>query len=293
MAELPHHKVVGVERKPESFGVYLGGFNYAPTSDERQLLTQWDLLVVDAFQENVIHVLSCGLYPKPPLVLARLDLSIIAPHQCKQSTVLEGAIAWVTKLLASSTLSGGDCNFSGILISNWNDQLSSPMIIEFITFIHQLGFQIYLETSSPGFLHDPKLAELNEVAGLVIRNGTISSNGDERDAFQMQEMRPTIKAFVSQACLRPFVVCLWETLDGGVNPTNAIVRRSYQWSKFYSALPPWIGSLSDLTLTTRGIDQKEPLGAFSWLKEPGVMEAHKRWRLNHNVSTPSDILKVL
>ncbi|ATZ45868.1 hypothetical protein BCIN_01g05710 [Botrytis cinerea B05.10] len=284
LSELSHYKVVAVEKKPESFGVYLGGFNHTPTSEDLQVLAQWDLLVVDAFQENVIHVLSSGLYYKPPQVLARLDISLVVPQQCKGSAALEGAIAWVTKLLASSTASGSDCRFSGILISNWYDQLPSPMLIEFITFIHKLGFQTYLETSSPGFLRDPKLAELNEVAGLIIRNGTISSNGDERDAFQMQEMRPTIKAFVSQACLRPFVVCLWETLDDGVNPANAIVRRSYQWSKFYSALSPWIGSNSDLTSTSHGIDQKEPLGAFSWLKEPGVMEAHKKWRLNHTIA---------
>lgn len=266
----------------------MGGFNHTPTSEDLRVLAQWDLLVVDAFQENVIHVLSSGLYHKPPQVLARLDISLVVPQECKDSAALEGAVAWITKLLASSTASGSDCRFSGILISNWHDQLSSPMIVEFITFIHKLGFQTYLETSSPGFLRDPKVAELNEVAGLIIRNGTISSNGDERDAFQMQEMRPTIKAFVSQACLRPFVVCLWETLDDGVNPTNAVVRRSYQWSKFYSALSPWIGSSSDLTSTGHGIDQKEPLGAFSWLKEPGVMEAHKKWRLNHTVSTSSN-----
>ncbi|EDO01996.1 hypothetical protein SS1G_04472 [Sclerotinia sclerotiorum 1980 UF-70] len=283
--ELSHHKIVAVEKKPESFGVYLGSFNYTPTADELRLLAQWDLLVVDAFQENINHVLSCGLYHKPSLVLARLDLSTIVPHQCKVSTALEGAIEWVAKLVSASTASGSDCHFSGILISNWNDRLPSPVIIEFIAFAHKLGFQIYLETSSPGFLRDPKLAELGEVAGLIIRNGTISSNGDERDAFQMQEMRPTIKAFVSQACLRPFVVCLWETLDDGVNPTNAVVRRSYQWSKFYSALSPWIGSMADLTSTTHGINRKEPLGAFSWLKEPGVMKAHKRWRLNHTIAS--------
>ncbi|QSZ30095.1 hypothetical protein DSL72_004615 [Monilinia vaccinii-corymbosi] len=284
LAELSHYKVVGVEKKPESFGVYLGKLNETPTRDELLLLAQWDVLVVDAFQENIIQVLSSGLYHKPPVVLARLDLSVIVPKQCKQSTAIEGAIDWITRLLALSAAAGGDCCFSGILISNWNDHLPIPFLIEFIRFIHKIGFQTYLETSSPGFLRDPKVAELDEVAGLVIRNGTISSNGDERDAFQMQEMRPTIKAFVSQACLRPFVVCLWEMLDDDVNPTNAVVRRSYQWSKFYSALSPWIGSRSDLTLATHSIEQKEPLGAFSWLKEPGVMEAHKRWRLNHTIS---------
>lgn len=248
------------------------------------MLGQWDALVVDAFQENVIHTVSGGLYHKPSLVLARLDLSIVITPQCKQLVAIESAVEWITRLLVRSAASGADCHFAGILISNWYEHFSSPLLIEFIAFIHKLGFQIYLETSSPGFLGDPKVAELNEVAGLVIRNGTISANGEERDAFQMQEMRPTIKAFVSQACLRPFVVCMWETLDDGIDPKNAVVRRSYQWSKFYSALSPWIGSKSDLTEINHDIEQKEPLGAFSWLKEPGVMEAHKKWRLNQTVS---------
>jgi len=55
--------------------------------------------------------------------------------------------------------------------------------------------------------------------------------------FQMAVMRPTIKAFVSQACLHGFVVLLWVTLEDDVGPLKAVVKRSYQWLKFYYALP--------------------------------------------------------
>lgn len=248
------------------------------------MLARWDLLVVDAWQQNVIHVLSCGSYNPPTHVLARLDVgdNIKPDHE----NPIVAAVEWIMKLVHSSKGPGDTCCFTGILLANWTERLSSPLVIELIVFAHKLGFSIHLETSSPGFLSNPKLAELNEVEGLVIRNGTISPNGEERDAFQMAEMRPAIKAFVSQACLRQFTICLWETLDDDAKPLNAVIRRTYQWSKFYSALP-FITYASELRSLDSDREQKEPLGAFSWLKEPQVMEAHRKWRLNYKVYRPS------
>ncbi|KAM3074372.1 hypothetical protein ACMFMG_002820 [Clarireedia jacksonii] len=276
------HKVVVATKKPESFGVHLGPFTQTPTPNELNLLARWDLLVVDAWQQNVINVLACGLYNIPTYVLARLDVGndIKPGHE----NPIVAAVEWITKLMDASKNSGDTCCFTGILLANWAERLSNPLVIELIIFAHKLGFSIYLETSSPGFLSNPKLAELPEVDGLVIRNGTISPDGEERDAFQMAEMRPTIKAFVSQACLRRFSICLWETLDDDAAPLNAVIRRTYQWSKFYNALP-FITYASELRSLASDTEQKEPLGAFSWLKEPEVMEAHRRWRLNHKITT--------
>jgi hypothetical protein len=247
-------------------------------------LARWDLLVVDAWQQNVINVLSCGSYSSPIYVLARFDVGekIRPDHE----SPIVAAVEWIKKLLDASKGPGDVCCFSGILLANWAERLSNPQVIELIVFAHKLGLSIYLETSSPGFLSNPKLAELDEVDGLVIRNGTISPNGDERDAFQMAEMRPAIKAFVSQACLRRFNICLWETLDDDAAPLNAVIRRTYQWCKFYSALP-FITYASELRSLASNREQKEPLGAFSWLKEPEVMEAHRKWRLNHKVCSPN------
>jgi hypothetical protein len=172
---------------------------------------------------------------------------------------------------------------SGVLISNWEGWLTVPLLKEFLYLVDSLGLCAYLEAAAPDFLIDAKLADLVEVKGIVIRNGTISPNGEERDAFQMSEMRPTIKAFVSQACVRNFVVLLWETLDHNVLPLNAVIKRTYQWSRFYSAIP-WIGSENALESPELSLKQIEPLGAFDWLKELKVMEFHTKWRCNRMVS---------
>ena len=191
---------------------------------------------------------------------------------------------WVVALLESSNpISNAEGSIDGVLVSSWEESLSVPLLKEFIDFLSSFGLLVYLETAAPKFLSDPSLVEVDQITGIVIRNGTICGNGEERDAFQMAEMRPTIKAFVSQACLRSFVVLVWETLDEDATPLNAVIKRSYTWSKFYNALP-WIGTKSALTVAENSLKQKEPFGAFDWLKELKVMKLHSSWRSNIAVS---------
>lgn len=264
--------------KPGSFGVYIGEFSDPPTTAQKKILTAWDILVVDPFQSGVIETVCSGLYPTSPHCLARVDIGSVVDRAAQKP--LLAATEWVTALIESSmSRSEKGRNFNGILISNWREKFSSPLLKEFVIFLSLLGLSVYLEVAAPTFLSDTSLAEMEEVTGLVIRNATISANGEERDAFQMAEMRPTIKAFVSQACLRNFVVLVWETVGDEIQPINAVVKRCYNWSKFYSALP-WIGTTSALVSAELSLDQREPFGAFDWLKELKVMEIHSRWRSN-------------
>jgi len=281
-ANLFAYRIETTTKKPGSYGVYLGEFESPLTSAQIQLLAEWDLLIVDPSQAGVAEAISSGLHAVSPQVLARLDVEYVASRSSEHPIV--SITQWVTRLIKlSAKMTGHQSRFSGLVISHWEDHLTPGLAKEFIIFSSSLGLSIYLETSQPRFLSEPRLAEMNEVTGLVIRNGTISFSGEERDAFQMVEMRPTIKAFVSQACLRTFVVLLWETLDENASPLNAVVKRSYQWSRFYSALP-WIGKTSALKSAELAIQQSEPLGAFDWLKELRVMEIHDRWRSSQSVS---------
>jgi hypothetical protein len=134
-----------------------------------------------------------------------------------------------------------------------------------IRLLDSLVLSVYPEVSAPYFLRDVSLAELDEVTGLVICDGMIKSNGEECDAFQMADMRPTIKAFVSQACFGSFVVLAWETLEDDVEPLNAVVKRSYQWSKFYNALP-WNESFSALTSAEKSLLPGRAIGGFRLAK---------------------------
>lgn len=228
----------------------------------------------------MLEAISSGIYTTSPHTIARLDVRHIA-RQSKHP--IASIVQWISRyVIVSAKITGHQHCFTGILVSNWDEVIPMPVLKAFIYFASTLGLAVYLEASAPQFLVDPKLAELSEVTGLVLRNGTISADGGERDAFQMAEMRSTIKAFVSQACLRSFVVLLWETLEDDATPLNAVMRRSYQWSSFYSALP-WIGTRSALTSAKLSVVQEEPLGAFDWLKELRVMKIHDKWRFNKTV----------
>lgn len=224
--------------------------------------------------------MSAGIYAVSQQTIARLDVR----HVSRGSKhPVSSIVQWAGRYIKhSAKITGHQHCFTGVLISDWEDVITCPELRAFIIFASGLGFSVYLEVSAPKFLVDPSLTELGDVTGLVLRNGTISSSGEERDAFQMSQMRTTIKAFVSQACLRSFVVLLWETLEDDAKPLNAVMRRSYQWSKFYSALS-WIGTKSALISAELSLVQKEPLGAFDWLKELRVMKIHDQWRYNKTV----------
>jgi len=281
---LSHCIVERRETKPASYGIYLGEFAKPPSRHQVQLLIKWDLFIFDPAQQGVVEAMLSGLYALPPQSLARLDVEHIAGTASQKPIV--SVVEWITWLMEFCKVISSHQNIiTGVLIGNWERNLTPPLLREVVILVNSLGLSVYLEAAAPNFLLDPKLAELNEVTGIVIRNGTISPNGEERDAFQMAEMRPTIKAFVSQACLRRFVVLLWETLDDEVTPLNAVIKRSYQWARFYSALP-WIGTRTALTSAELSLHQEEPLGAFDWLKEIRVMKLHDKWRSNKHVSFP-------
>ncbi|CAG8982809.1 hypothetical protein HYALB_00001090 [Hymenoscyphus albidus] len=279
---LSHCKIETTEKKPCSYGIYLGAFECPPTEAQEKLLSHWDLLVFDPLQPGIVEAMLSRLYAIPPQALARIDVESMAIGGPENTIV--SVTVWLIRLMEACKVASSHRNIvTGVLIANWDEYLSIPLITHFIYLLHSLGLSVYLEVSAPLFLSDPGIAELDEIRGLVIRNGTISKFGEERDAFQMAQMRPTIKAFVSQACLRSFVVMLWETIDDNVIPSNAIVKRCYQWSRFYSALP-WIGSAAALTSAELSIHQTEPLGAFDWLKELKVMKIHDKWRSNQLIA---------
>ena len=256
-----------------------------PTRQQTRILAQWDLLIFDPSQAGIVEVMSSGIYPVPSQALARIDVDYVAGCSTRRANIIIALVEWITKYMEfSAKVTGHHYCFTGVVISNWTDRVTSSVLAEFIRFVSSLGLSVYLEVSPPNFLEDANLAELEDVTGLVICNGTLNSNGEERDAFQMAAMRPTIKAFVSQACLRSFVVLLWETLDDDVEPLNAIIKRTYQWSRFYSAIP-WIGSVSSLISAELSHRNEEPLGAFDWLKELRVMKIHEMWRKPKVVST--------
>ncbi|KAF3023853.1 hypothetical protein E8E15_004983 [Penicillium rubens] len=263
--------------KPVSFGVYLGSFENPPTASQERLLQEWDILVVDPFQTGVAKAISRH---ERSQVIGRVDFGKFLPPKASALTVIEK----IEELLA---IGFNDTAFSGVLLANWEDVLRPTARRKLLETISSLGLAVYLESEPPHFLKDRKAVQSDAVAGLVIRNASIMPQGEKRDYFQLAELQATIKAFVSESCMRDFVVMAWETVDDNVTVSNAIVRRSIQWCGFYSAIT-WIGPEAALRDADLNVTTLEPLPAFGWLKEAEIMKAHDIWRANLNILPSPD-----
>ncbi|CAG7971978.1 unnamed protein product [Penicillium olsonii] len=263
--------------KPANFGVYLGSFENPPTASQERLLQEWDVLIVDPLQTGVAKAISRHQRSQ---FLGRVDFAkLVSPKESPLRVVEK-----VEELLASCF---NETAFAGILFANWEDVLRPTARRKLFEAITSLGLAVYLETEGPTFLKDRKAVQSDAVAGLVIRNASIMAQGEKRDYFQMSELQATIKAFVSESCMRDFVVMAWETVDDEVTIPNAIVRRSIQWCGFYSAIT-WIGPESALHNADANVSTLEPLPAFGWLKEAEMMKAHDTWRANLNIMPSPD-----
>ncbi|KAA8645897.1 uncharacterized protein ATNIH1004_007318 [Aspergillus tanneri] len=259
-------------RKPSSFGVYLGSFSSPPTEEQHRLLHQWDLLIVDPSQPGAIEAI--GSVEGKQLV-GRIDLNYVISRE--DSTLLG-----IQKLENALVQNCDGTNFSGILLANWENAFASSVLTRLIEVIDELSLAVYLETAPPNFLKDHKALQSDAISGLVIKNASIMPQGEKRDYFQITKLQPTIKAFVSEACMRDFVVMAWETIEDGAALSNATVQRSLQWCNFYSAIP-WIGRESALENAALNVKITEPLSSFGWLKDAEVMKVHDRWRFNLHV----------
>ncbi|OQD77126.1 hypothetical protein PENDEC_c003G01520 [Penicillium decumbens] len=262
------------KQKPKSFGVYLGSFEKVQASQEC-ILEKWDLLIVDPFQTGVAEAIQ----HTRSQVLGRIDLArVVSPEETALST-----IETIEMILANHF---NHTAFSGILFANWEDLTSPSIQARLFEAIRSLGLVVYLETGSPDFLKNRKALQNSAVSGLVICNASILPTGEKRDYFQMVNLQSTIKAFVSESCMRDFAVLSWEIINDDVVLSNAIVRRSLSWCNFYSAIP-WISPEASLHNADLNIQTLEPLSAFGWLKDADVMKVHDSWRSNFEVSRHS------
>jgi hypothetical protein len=183
-----------------------------------------------------------------------------------------------------------DVGFTGILLAGWESFFSLPVLNELNKHLFQLGLDVYLQTGPPHFLQGADTVPLASIAGLVIQNGLILPHGERRDCFDMDALRPTIKAFVSQECLGSFTTLMWEPLDDGVVVEHAVVKRAFAWCRFHGAIP-WIAPSRALFNSQPGVQQIEPLSAFDWLKDANTMQVHELWRNSASVRTPSFFLR--
>lgn len=273
----------------KSFGVYLGGFDYPSTPAQERLLSQWDVVVLNPLAKGVTDAIS-SCADLSPQVLGRLDIRSLAGAEraSKVDEVLhsirsvEDAIANAFK---SST--GSDSLFTAVLLANFIEHFSPVVMNELISYITALGLEVWLEMGPPSYLSNEQARDINmkNVGGIVYRNATIRTDGEQQNVHQMETMRTAMRAVAAQRVVHGPPTMLWETIDDGVEHQYAVTQRSFNWCRYNSALP-WIGSASalfDAEAAAIHTISEQPLGALMWMKNDKHMKAHNNWRENDKV----------
>ena len=273
---------------PTSLAVYLGHFCAPPTTAQTQLLSSRDTIILNPLQTNVNNAVANLRHNanKPNSIIGRLDLegimNVSLNPRKPEEFLISGVDAVMTIVLSRFQDSSGHNVFTGVLLASW-EIIPASILIELCDVLSTLNLEVYLETSGPDFLKDSSVLGSESVTGLVVRGGLILKNGERRDCFDMEPLRATVKAFVSQSCYRNFNVLVWETLEDDAVLPHEVLKRTFTWCNFYNAVP-WIGRQGALFDASVDIAPIEPLSAFDWLKQPRVMELHELWKGKRAVS---------
>lgn len=280
------------EGTPKSFGVYLGSFQTPPSIHQARLLRRWDIIVLDPYQDGVLDVLSCSPRFKPAQVLGRIDVELAANRSSTESEGDDETIKSLKAVVHSITTRFGtsrglDSPFTGVLLANW--QFLQPAVSNcLIQFLETIGLDVYLEVPGPDYLssNECRTINLEIVKGLVCCNGTILPTGDRRDYFQMANLRRTLRALAAQSQMTDGHVLMWNTIDDDAYLDHGVVKRSYNWCRYYSALS-WTGhraALMDAETAFCRTVPGEPLGALAFIKDDQIVKLQETWRLNDKIS---------
>lgn len=276
-------------QKPTSFRVYLGAFDNVASDSQLRILADCDLVILDPLQHGANHAITST--PRSRLIarfiLGRLDLETLlgaAQHDSGIKDFTIFAFDHILDLVSAyfPTPSGRNRGFTGIVLANWEIFFSVATLHELSKELSKRALDVYLETESPHFLHELDAVAQESITGLVIRNGLLWPNGERKDCFDLDKMRPTTKSFMAQEFLRPFTTMVWEELDNNAVIPIAVLKRTYAWSRFHSTLS-WIAPSYALFDAEAVVPQVEPLSAFDWLKESSVVQLHNLWKNNQTV----------
>ncbi|KAF2126988.1 glycosyltransferase family 4 protein [Dothidotthia symphoricarpi CBS 119687] len=275
----------------KSFGVYLGSFSTPATPAQTRLLSQWDVVVLNPLEAGVANAVSSCAYTSPH-VLGRVDIdSLLKSEQGSGSQDTIRSIRTLDETITMHFRNGGgnESPFTAVLLANFSDHFSAPVLNQLVSYINALGLNVWLELAPPAYLSDAQCRAINmkAIRGVVYRNGTIRPDGDWQNFHHMEAMRTAMRAVAAQRVVGGPPMVLWETIDDGVKHQYAVVQRTFNWCRYTSALC-WIGSRSALfnaeAASSETINDK-PLGSMMWMKDDKNMKAHNIWCANDKISS--------
>ncbi|KFZ18278.1 hypothetical protein V502_04173 [Pseudogymnoascus sp. VKM F-4520 (FW-2644)] len=278
--------------KPTSFRIYLGAFDGAALEARSRILSDCDLVVLDPLQAGVgdsISSIPCNK-SAARFILGRLDLAdIFGEHQYSLIPALDHILGLVSVYFPLQTEERH--GFTGIVLACWEGFFSVATLHELSKELVKRGLDVYLEAKPPTFLDEVSAVAHESISGLVIRNGLLWPNGERKDCFDLEALRPAARAFMSQEFLRPFLTIMWEEIDDDAVMPIAVLKRTHSWSKYHTTLLSVVpsGALFD---AEAAVPQLEPLGAFDWLKDRSVIELQTLWQDNQTVSSESTTREV-
>lgn len=243
------------------------------------------MIVLDLGQAGVLEAISDESVVLGPHVIARLDLVKVLPFVAKDNEIDMLKAIHLVSLFVDDTIRRPNQRryCTGVLVAGWREQICMRMLNAIAKLFRAHGLDVYLEVAGPDFLSDVGKLNFKLLAGMVVRNGTIMENGERRDYFAMDKMKTTTKAFVSQACLRPFLTMMWDTIDDEADLSHAVTRRAHMWCSYHGATP-YFARRSALIDIAEVRSCEEPLAAFQWLKDRRVMSVHEKFRTTRVVS---------
>jgi hypothetical protein len=255
------------------------------TVEEAEILSQWDAVILDYCEPGVLDAVNNHDINIGPYIIARLDLLQILSSRVSNSEVDLSRVVYILSKIIRQTLRQPHQRryFTGVVVAGWRERLSTPLLNGAARLLAAYGLDVYLEVGPPEFLDGVEKLDIGLFSGVIVRNGTIMTDGNRRDYFDMDKMKTTTKAFVSQACQRPFLTMMWDTIDDEVDLSHAVVRRAHMWCSYHGAIP-YFTRHQALTSIFDVRSCEEPLAAFQWLKTRRVMNVHDKYRTTRTVS---------
>lgn len=269
--------------QPKALTVYLGDFASPPTPAQARLLAQCSLTVLDPLRVGAVE--AAAARTGVGLLLARLDVHSIV-GLLDEATAPRALVDVVG--LACRRPGDQSSLFDGVLLANWHRTFATPILNVLIRVLTGLNLVVYLEVSPPDYLTADECSsiDMEPLGGIICRNGTILRNGAGRDYYQMAELRRAQRAIAKHASMGGHYFLLWETIDDDVSLSPPVVKRSFNWCRYYTTVT-WIAPESALTDADVAVAKTlagEPMGALMWLKSNEVLEVHDLWRKNVYVS---------
>ncbi|KAK4561665.1 hypothetical protein LTR86_004344 [Recurvomyces mirabilis] len=275
--------------EPSSFGIFLGGIDTPPTPRQAQLLTQWDLTVLDPRREGVQEAVASASPPGPgKQIVARLDAATSFPklELTEPAKALDTLFQTVDAHLRCHAESATP--FTGVLLANYHHIVQPAIINELVKLLVGLNVDVYLEVSPPDYLTAEQCSGIDvaPLRGIICRNATVRVDGERCDYYQMVGLQRVQRALAKHTSLGGHTLLAWDTLDDEAPLIHAVIKRSFSWCRF-NTIPIWIGRQSALLHSEEvfaGTIAEEPIGALMWLQGQERVALQGAWRANERIS---------